>query len=79
MKGKRGAILTAVIILVFIAILWACDLVGQTFGPWGENIALGIIALILLIGFFKARKESLEEKEKVDNENKWVDEEDERL
>lgn len=68
MKGKKGALLLILIILVFIVILWACDLVGEAFGPWGENAALGLIAIILAIGYFKARKESLEEKEKVETD-----------
>ena len=73
MKGKRGVIMTIVVIVAIIIIFWVCDMVGKAFGPWGENAALGIVAIILAIGYFKARKESLAEKEKVDIENEQGD------
>ena len=41
----------------FCLILWAADAVGAGFGKIGENVALGVIAVLLVIGLIKARKE----------------------
>ena len=37
--------------------LWAADAVGASFGKAGENIALVMVAIILVIGLIKARRE----------------------
>ena len=51
---------TSIVIAVlfgFCLILWAADAVGAGFGKIGENVALGVIAVLLVIGLIKARKE----------------------
>lgn len=44
-----------VILAAFGLILWTTSLVGQTFGKTGEVIALGVVAVVLLIGFIKTK------------------------
>ena len=51
---------TSIVIAVlfgFCLILWAADAVGAGFGKIGEIVALGVIAVLLVIGLIKARKE----------------------
>ena len=53
--NKTNILILLVIMAAFLLIIWATDLVGVTFGKTGDTIALVIVAIILLIGFFKAK------------------------
>ncbi len=56
---KRTEIAIVISILFgFCLILWATDAVGASFGKMGENIALVLVAIVLIIGLIKAKKES---------------------
>lgn len=57
MKNTEIAIVIS-ILFGFCLILWATDAVGASFGKLGENIALGLVAIVLIIGLIKAKKES---------------------
>jgi len=65
--GKHTLLILGLVLVVFLIIVWACGLVGNVLGPVGENIALGIIAVILLIGFIKSKREENEENEQKEN------------
>ena len=56
--NKTGIGIAISILFGFCLIIWATDLVGVSFGKLGENIALGLVAVVLIIGLIKARKES---------------------
>lgn len=56
--NKTGIAITISILFGFCLIIWATDSVGASFGKLGENIALGLIAVVLIIGLIKAKKES---------------------
>lgn len=45
------------ILFGFCLIIWATDAVGASFGKVGENIELGAVALVLIIGLIKAKKD----------------------
>ena len=49
--------LAVVLLLGFCLIIWAADSAGAAFGKAGENIALGIIAVVLAAGLIIARKD----------------------
>ena len=53
--NKTNILILFVIMAAFLFILWAADLVGGVFGKTGETIALVIIAILLLIGFFRTK------------------------
>ena len=54
-KASLGIVIA--VLFGFCLILWAADSVGAGFGKTGENIALGVIAVILVVGLIRARKE----------------------
>ena len=54
-KASIGIVIA--VLFGFCLILWAADSVGTGFGKTGENIALGVIAVILVVGLIRARKE----------------------
>ena len=54
-KTSIGSVIA--VLFGFCLILWAADAVGAGFGKIGENVALGVIAVLLVIGLIKARKE----------------------
>lgn len=56
--NKTGIGIAISILFGFCLIIWATDSVGASFGKLGENIALGLVAVVLIIGLIKARKES---------------------
>ncbi len=53
--NKTSILILIVILAAFLLILWVTELVGVRFGKIGETIALVIIAILLLIGFLKAK------------------------
>lgn len=55
--NKTSIGIVMAVLFGFCLILWAADSVGASFGKIGENAALGIIAVILVIGLIRARKE----------------------
>ena len=55
--NKTSIGIVIAVLFGFCLILWAADAVGAGFGKTGENIALGVIAVVLVIGLIKARKE----------------------
>ena len=55
--NKMGIGITIAILFGFCVILWAADAVGASFGKAGENIALVMVAIFLVIGLIKARRE----------------------
>ena len=55
--NKTSIGIVIAVLFGFCLILWAADSVGASFGKIGENIALGIIAAILVVGLIRARKE----------------------
>ena len=55
--NKMGLGITIAILFGFCVILWATDAVGASFGKAGENIALVMVAIFLIIGLIKARRE----------------------
>ena len=55
--NKIGIGITIAILFGFCVILWATDAVGASFGKAGENIALVMVAIFLIIGLIKARRE----------------------
>ena len=55
--NKMGIGITIAILFGFCVILWATDAVGASFGKAGENIALVLVAIFLVIGLIKARRE----------------------
>ncbi len=55
--NKMGIGITIAILFGFCVILWATDAVGASFGKVGENIALVMVAIFLVIGLIKARRE----------------------
>jgi uncharacterized membrane protein YhiD involved in acid resistance len=61
--NKMGIAIAFIIMFGFCLIMWATDAVGATFGKTGETIALIAVAVVLLIGFIKAKKESKSENE----------------
>lgn len=56
--NKTGIGIVISILFGFSLIIWATDSVGASFGKTGENIALGLVAVVLIIGLIKAKKES---------------------
>ncbi len=56
--NKTGIGIAISILFGFCLIIWATDSVGASFGKLGENIALGLVAVVLIIGLIRARKES---------------------
>ena len=56
-KTSIGIVIVIAVLFGFCLILWAADAVGAGFGKIGENVALGVIAVLLVIGLIKARKE----------------------
>lgn len=56
--NKTGIGIAISILFGFCLIIWATDSVGASFGKLGENIALGLVAVVLIIGLIKAKKES---------------------
>ncbi len=54
-KTSMGIVIA--VLFGFCLILWAADSVGASFGKTGENLALGVIAVMLVIGLIRARKE----------------------
>ena len=54
-KSVIGIIIS--ILFGFCLIVWATDSVGASFGKIGENIALGLVAIVLIIGLIKAGME----------------------
>ncbi len=55
--NKTSIGIVIAVLFGFCLILWAADAVGAGFGKIGENVALGVIAVVLVIGLIKARKE----------------------
>lgn len=55
--NKTGIAIVISILFGFCLIIWATDSVGAVFGKVGENIALAAVAVVLIIGLIKARKE----------------------
>lgn len=55
--NKMGIGVVISILFGFCLIIWATDAVGASFGKVGENIALGAVALVLVIGLIKAKKD----------------------
>ena len=55
--NKTSIGIVIAVLFGFCLILWAADAVGAGFGKIGENVALGVIAVLLVIGLIKARKE----------------------
>lgn len=55
--NKMGIGVVISILFGFCLIIWATDAVGASFGKVGENIALGAVALVLIIGLIKAKKD----------------------
>ena len=55
--SKAALVITFIIMIVFAMILGASSLVGAHFGKAGEMVSLGVIAVILLIGFLKSKGE----------------------
>lgn len=55
--NKTGIAIVISILFGFCLIIWATDSVGAAFGKVGENIALALVAVALIIGLIKARKE----------------------
>ncbi len=49
--------LAVILLFGFCLIIWAADSAGAVFGKAGENIALGIIAVVLFVGLIKARRD----------------------
>ena len=54
-KSVIGIVIS--ILFGFCLIVWAPDSVGASFGKIGENIALGLVAIVLIIGLIKAGRE----------------------
>lgn len=55
--NKTGIAIVISILFGFCLIIWATDSVGAVFGKVGENIALGAVAIVLIISLIRARKE----------------------
>lgn len=58
-RGKYRKLSIAVVIIVlllFLIILYATDLVGEYLGKTGENIALGVVALVLAAMLIRTKK-----------------------
>ncbi len=53
--NKLSIIIILIVFVAFIAILWAADMVSTSFGDIGENLALGVIAIMLLIGLIRTK------------------------
>ena len=53
--NKTNILILIVILVAFLLILWAADMVGAAFGKIGENIALVVIAAVLVIGLIKTK------------------------
>lgn len=56
MKSKTTIGIVIAVLFGFCVILWATDAVGASFGKTGENIALGIIAIVLFWGLIRTRR-----------------------
>lgn len=59
-RGKYRKLSIAVVIIVlllFLIILYATDLVGEYLGKTGENIALGVVALVLAAMLIRTKKD----------------------
>jgi archaellum biogenesis protein FlaJ (TadC family) len=67
--NKMTLAITISIMFGFALIMWATDAVSASFGKVGENIALGIVAIVLIIGLVKAKKEKSDE-ERTENKKK---------
>ena len=59
--NKMTLAITISIMFGFALIMWATDAVSASFGKVGENIALGIVAIVLIVGLVKAKKEKSDE------------------
>lgn len=55
--NKTGIAIVISILFGFCLVIWATDAVGVSFGKFGENIALGLVAVFLIIGLMKAGRE----------------------
>ena len=67
--NKMTLAITISIMFGFALIIWATDAVSASFGKVGENIALGVVAIVLIVGLVKAKKEKSEE-ERTENKKK---------
>ena len=67
--NKMTLAITISIMFGFALIMWATDAVSASFGKVGENIALGIVAIVLIVGLVKAKKEKSDE-ERTENKKK---------
>ncbi len=54
-KASLGILI--VMIVAFLLIIWATDSVGASFGKVGETLALGLVAVVLLIALIKTKGE----------------------
>lgn len=54
--AKVGAAVFLAVILIFAGIMVVTGLLGSTFGRTVENIALGVIAVILLVLLIKSKR-----------------------
>lgn len=54
-KASLGILI--VMIVAFLLIIWATDSVGRSFGKVGETLALGLVAVVLLIALIKTKGE----------------------
>ena len=67
--NKMTLAITISIMFGFALIMWATDAVSASFGKVGENIALGVVAIVLIVGLIKAKKEKSDE-ERTENKKK---------